>query len=255
MADPRLSSELFMSVPPVVDGKEQSFEELRIEDYLKAYTATGKPPPPCPQTPTWDDARSKLGLPPLFKPHPIYTQAGPEERAGEVASTSTLPEIQLLRPLRDAGQIYMNIVVQSEFSKFSPEELRHYAYSKGKNVPLNPIPPIPDPVPMTGPNIVTNVPLQTPPATPQVDPGEIYAVDGTDALVTISTSQEYSMHSLEELRVAYLRNARQLTSREIFALSSPTATTSSISPPHLTPTAFSFSSPAGLAVSQRSPFF
>ncbi|EGO00562.1 hypothetical protein SERLA73DRAFT_133491, partial [Serpula lacrymans var. lacrymans S7.3] len=65
--------EFFMSivVAPGVPGPEQSFEELRVQDYLKAYTTTGRPPVPCPQEPTTESSRTALGLPRLFQPIPV----------------------------------------------------------------------------------------------------------------------------------------------------------------------------------------
>lgn len=46
-------------------------QELRIDDYIKAYRSTGRPPQPFPQEPADELQRKSLNLPPLFKPHPI----------------------------------------------------------------------------------------------------------------------------------------------------------------------------------------
>ena len=46
-------------------------QETRIDDYIKAYQSTGRPPQPCPQEPVDELQRTSLNLPPLFKPHPI----------------------------------------------------------------------------------------------------------------------------------------------------------------------------------------
>lgn len=44
-------------------------QEVRIEDYLKSYSAIGRAPAPCPQQPTNAAQREALGLPPLFQPY------------------------------------------------------------------------------------------------------------------------------------------------------------------------------------------
>jgi hypothetical protein len=44
-------------------------QELRIADYIKAYTTTGRPPAPVPQEPADPTARASLELPLLFQPH------------------------------------------------------------------------------------------------------------------------------------------------------------------------------------------
>ncbi|KAG2740396.1 hypothetical protein P692DRAFT_201872454 [Suillus brevipes Sb2] len=63
--------EMFMSTVQKPPEPEQSFEEMRVKDYIKTYTATGRPPAPVPDLPDSPNARHALGLPSLFSPIPI----------------------------------------------------------------------------------------------------------------------------------------------------------------------------------------
>ncbi|GBE80825.1 hypothetical protein BKA93DRAFT_230678 [Sparassis latifolia] len=174
--------ELHMYVASVRGGKEESFEELRVEDYIHAYEKTGKPPAPCPQVPTDDAERATLGLPPLFKPRTVV----PPE----------FPETHVFRPTADPydkHNVFHSIVFQPDFCNWSFEELRCSAYADDKKYM---------PVPVVH----------------KVSPAVI--IDGeknSDFLDCISSMPAYQKHSFEELRLAYIRYGRQLTSAEIFS--------------------------------------
>ncbi|KAJ7454580.1 hypothetical protein B0H11DRAFT_2069095 [Mycena galericulata] len=70
---PAAGAELCMSLPAVLltGPSSQSFEEIRIADYLTAYRSTGRPPPPVPAFPAEPAVRAAQGLPPLFAPTPF----------------------------------------------------------------------------------------------------------------------------------------------------------------------------------------
>ncbi|KIK93001.1 hypothetical protein PAXRUDRAFT_829431 [Paxillus rubicundulus Ve08.2h10] len=119
---------LFMSVGvssnPIPD---QSFEEIRVHDYLQAYQATGRPPLPVPQSPDTPKARANLGLPPLFVPIEIHLAA---EHSGVTSSTSAapitnpseLPANQAFQSTKSAldGCLW-SIAAQTLYSHFSHE--------------------------------------------------------------------------------------------------------------------------------------
>ncbi|KAI0683990.1 hypothetical protein BC835DRAFT_1294395 [Cytidiella melzeri] len=136
--------EIFMNVPAGRGQTEQSFEELRIADYIKAYTTTGKPPQPCPPLPLHPTDRLRAGLPPLFQP---YVEVGGQPSTEDptvlslhiIASTSTgpspqdlnaLPDVQIFAPASDVSEsgqtVYVqSIVAQHTFSGFSFEVTPH----------------------------------------------------------------------------------------------------------------------------------
>lgn len=97
-------------------------QEQRIQDYVKAYQTSGRPPQPVPQTPTDAGERLTLGLPPLFEPYV-------EQPGGTIVQNLTdLPEAQLFTPVRIEGDppgsgivVFHNIVLQKEFCHFSTE--------------------------------------------------------------------------------------------------------------------------------------
>ncbi|KAG9312250.1 hypothetical protein JVU11DRAFT_7552 [Chiua virens] len=126
----------FMSVgastTPIPD---QSFEELRVQDYLKAYQSTAQHPQPCPQSPDTPVARQALGLPPLFVPAAIPV---PNDKLDRTTSTDppqlpTNHEFQSTKTL--TGEFFESISAQSLFSHFSHEELRNQAYLSGNKMP------------------------------------------------------------------------------------------------------------------------
>ncbi|KAF7790938.1 hypothetical protein EIP86_001897 [Pleurotus ostreatoroseus] len=147
--------EIFVNVPAERPQHEQSFEELRIADYIRAYSTTGHPPQPCPREPFDKAQRERLGLPPHMEPHVEVDSipAPPSECAAAAllvlnveASTPTgppptdiaaLPEVQTFKRTPDASEggreVYLqSIACQHTFQNFSPEELRVRAYSMGK---------------------------------------------------------------------------------------------------------------------------
>ncbi|PSR71535.1 hypothetical protein PHLCEN_2v12586 [Hermanssonia centrifuga] len=151
VTDPR-RREIFVNVPAVRGQTEQSFEEARIQDYVKAYTATGRPPQPCPEHPTDPAERVRLGLPPIFEP---YIEVGGTPVSQSQGSSTTnlhintsiagppptdinaLPEVQRFVPTSDASESGQQVQLQSiacqhVFSGFSFEELRCQAYKVGK---------------------------------------------------------------------------------------------------------------------------
>ena len=48
-------------------------QEIRVEDYIRSYQSTGRPPIPVPQEPADERERKALNLPPLFKPQTNIT--------------------------------------------------------------------------------------------------------------------------------------------------------------------------------------
>lgn len=104
-----------------------SSQEVRIEDYIRAYQATGRPPPPCPQEPSDETQRKLLNLPPLFKPHtPSSTSAldPPMDGAGAnlgILNPSELPRGQEFRVYSNAGEKYHCISTMPEFTNFCQE--------------------------------------------------------------------------------------------------------------------------------------
>lgn len=101
-------------------------QEQRVRDYIQAYIATGRPPPPCPQVPTDPKQRAALGLPPLFE---SYTEV--EGGVNGVATTSgtsaAAPDLaaQAFHPVKTqeygSDTIFHSIVAQPEYSRYSFE--------------------------------------------------------------------------------------------------------------------------------------
>ncbi|KAL0579409.1 hypothetical protein V5O48_002580 [Marasmius crinis-equi] len=163
------------------DGSGQkSFEEVRIDDYLKAYSTTGRPPQPCPQEPKLPAERAALGLPPLFEPTKI----------SKTSNVSDLPEWQTFSaPLSSAeGSIY-SITALNEYSAFSFEEIRYQAYRKGK---------------ITPPTTIQMSPFTPTPSGPTSTPtsssnGIQYGGDTKETFLSITSRPEYALHSFENL--------------------------------------------------------
>lgn len=227
--DPR-KREVYMGIPAVRGEKEESYEERRVADYLKAFQTTGRPPVPCPQQPVNPTERTALGLPPLFEPY-VEQPAGPT--LTPVASTSTavpsviapasssgsnitatitnlndVPQVQAFHPTpvrADTGETltYQSIVVRPEFSHFSFEELRHQAYRTGKKTA---------PEAITASTSLAAAPSNSITASfaqpqPSTSTGE--------SLQSITSTSAYAQHSFEELRIAYLKLGREANSEEI----------------------------------------
>ncbi|KAF7324528.1 hypothetical protein MKEN_00493500 [Mycena kentingensis (nom. inval.)] len=218
--------ELCMSLPIscVLGPQTQSFEEVRMQDYLKAYQTTGRPPPPVPQYPADATSRTAQGLPPLFVPAPFPDAGGATTTslfgattAASTPSTSSAPAItdpaklpiaQTFTPLVQMNQgereTYMTISVAAEYANWSPDELRYYAYLRGTRQP---------------PPGTTMMPFLQPPSVAASSSSSSAAgvptgVDG-EQLMSISARPEFAGHSFEELRVAYLRAGTELNSAQI----------------------------------------
>lgn len=173
----------------------KTFEEFRVEDYIKAYQTTGRPPQPCPQEPTDELQRKALNLPPLFKPKRIGLEDPSTERKPAIVDPNELPSGQEFRLYSNGGENYHAICCMPEYEKFSHEELRYYAYMKG--------------------NIKSPVPIVM---HPYVQPARDFvplpgAVE--DKLQSHCSELGYDRHSPEEFRVAFLLHGRELTSSEL----------------------------------------
>ncbi|KAG1867037.1 hypothetical protein C8R48DRAFT_703994 [Suillus tomentosus] len=210
--------EIFMSTVQKPPEPEQSFEEVRMKDYIKAYTATGRPPVPVPDLPTTPNARYALGLPPIFSPIPIEStpSISPASIVAEkaITNTSDLPTIQVFQATKTPieGQ-FQSITAQPTFSFFSYEELRLYAYLSGNIMPPTPLPSeIPSldnaPTQVIHP-FYANDSAATAFARPSIGP------DAPDAYMSITASLKFDKHSFEELRLAYRLAGKELTSFEI----------------------------------------
>jgi hypothetical protein len=111
---------------------------------LKAFNATGNPPPPCPRNPRDEGERRTLGLPPLFKPILVpldYLPRGSASRpsAGNTAAPRVeaiavlerLPLVQTFRPTEvpisegfsalHTADHFQSISAHLEFRRFSFE--------------------------------------------------------------------------------------------------------------------------------------
>ncbi|KAG1716471.1 hypothetical protein ID866_675 [Astraeus odoratus] len=99
---------------------ELSFEELRIQDYLKAYMSTRQPPAPCPQTPEDPAVRASLGLPPLFVPMPVRNTDGGSSN-GVARLPTDLPGVHSFEPSKITGESFQCISAQPLYSLFSHE--------------------------------------------------------------------------------------------------------------------------------------
>jgi len=216
--------DIYMNISAVRSENEESFEERRVVDYINAYRSTGKPPPPCPPEPVDSTQRSILGLPPLFEPYieSVPHPGGvPPTNSALLSAASTpiptlsaadLPVAHAFRPMTipEARDTYsQSIVFQPEFSAFSFEELRWHAYSKGHKFATVPPPPSIPAAPALHPPVpVVHLP---PPVAHTQSNGTVVS----DRLQSISSVPAYDRHSFEELRLAFMRSGRQLTSAEI----------------------------------------
>jgi len=220
--------EIFMSVSVALAlSKGQSFEELRVADYLKALVATGKPPLPCPPLPTSEHERMALGLLPLFKPHvevgpsALGTVSSPDSLDGSrsgggstrsILDPESLPAIHIFQVVKgEAGELYQSLASQPEFLNFSHEELRRNAYAKGSIYPAMPPPSDQPPASKISSSVV---PHTTTPVLPE----------NRQDLQSISAASPYAQHSVEELRVAFIQFGRPLTSAELLQFKTPIPT-------------------------------
>ena len=126
-------------------------QELRIDDYLKAYHSTGRPPQPCPQQPEDESQRTSLNLPPLFKPRPIRNSTltttpssllpfGTVNKTGNstdvqldlaarITNPAELPPGQEFRLLSANGEKYHCLSCMPEYTNFS-QEVRFFLCSE-----------------------------------------------------------------------------------------------------------------------------
>lgn len=197
---------------------EQSFEELRVKDYVKAYTATGRPPAPVPDLPNTPNARYALGLPPIFSPIPIESTPSVSstgivaEKA--ITNPSDLPTIQVFQATKTPieGQ-FQSITAQPTFSLFSYEELRLYAYLSGNIMPPTPLPS----EILSSDNAPTQVvhPFYANDSAATAFARASTGPDAPDAYMSITASLKFNKHSFEELRLACHLAGKELTSIEI----------------------------------------
>ncbi|TFK33526.1 hypothetical protein BDQ12DRAFT_690963 [Crucibulum laeve] len=197
---------LFMSIAIVHGPNSKSFEEVRIDDYIKAYTTTGQPPVPCPQLPEGDAERQALVLPPLFKPYTVASVSGeaPAATHHRIVDPSEIPPAQAFHMTIADGESYQSISCMSGLTGFSHEELRYYAYLKGHKMPPTPVPLYPFDS------------TATPVAAEAAPPG-----GKVDILENISAQDLYAKHCPEELRIAYMLAGRELNSEEIIQFKNP----------------------------------
>ncbi|RPD57841.1 hypothetical protein L226DRAFT_472512 [Lentinus tigrinus ALCF2SS1-7] len=199
---------VYMNVPAVRSEVDESFEERRVKDYIQAYIATGKPPAPCPQVPTDPRQRAALGLPPLFDP---YTEV--EGGVNGIATTSGTPaaalnfSAQAFSPVKTqeygSDTVFHSIVAQPEYSKHSFEELRVEAYRLGKKYADVPTVPVAPPAQAQRPGLLPSISLSG------------SSSSRPDSLQSINSMPPYDQHSFEELRLAFIKAGRPLTSPEI----------------------------------------
>ncbi|OCH89422.1 hypothetical protein OBBRIDRAFT_794287 [Obba rivulosa] len=216
MTDPRLRGyELMVSISAHKRDREESFEEIRVRDYLQAYMSTGKPPDPCPQVPAGARERAAIGLPLLFEPFVATVEAsspfppvGPVPTVQLNGHTPSQPsDMQVFAPRHfppeggAAAWIAQVITFQPQYMGFSLEELRLQAYQKGLKAPVQ------GPAPTTSPS---------PTITNNTDSSVTRAVSSEERFQSITASPPFAQHSFEELRLAYHRARRPMTSPEIF---------------------------------------
>lgn len=168
-----------MSISAQPAHRDQSFEELRIANYIKAYMTTGLPPAPVPQEPADPTARASLELPLLFQPHvDLEKTSGGGAPTDQAVSTSQVNGLSQSQDSEAAG--FEAITTDEPFRGYSFEELRCLAYT----------------------NNVAYL--------PQIHFG-VYATDGINVLQTITASPEHTDMSVEELRLAHLRQSHPAT--------------------------------------------
>ncbi|KAJ6516678.1 hypothetical protein C8R47DRAFT_1088024 [Mycena vitilis] len=237
---PAPSTETCMSLQTscVPGPQSQSFEEVRIADYLTAFRATGRAPQPSPPYPLDPAMRAAQQLPPLFVPAPFpgvaSTSAIPAAATAPTslfgapsttASTSTAAAItdpaqlplpqNLAQPVVVPGagatdrEVFVSIAAAGEFVNWSHEELRYYAYMRG----MRAAPPGTAPFSLT----LTNAPAAAAaPGAVQSFSAQSAPPDG-DQYQSIVCRPEFAGHSVEELRLSFLRTGAELTSAQILA--------------------------------------
>ncbi|KAJ7822219.1 hypothetical protein B0H14DRAFT_1325413 [Mycena olivaceomarginata] len=205
-----------------------------MTDYLNAYRATGRPPPPSPAYPTDPAARAAQGLPPLFAPAPFPGSAGPSTSTstpaifgpagpglglgglgnGGAASTSAVPPItdpaRLPLPQTFAApvavgtpvgvgtgterELFTSVAASPEYSHWSHEELRYHAYLRGMRAP-----PPGTPAFNAAAQPIASTSAASTSSVSAAAPGTLGAPtqDGGDTFMTITTRPEFAGHSVE----------------------------------------------------------
>ncbi|KAJ7017819.1 hypothetical protein C8F04DRAFT_1017074, partial [Mycena alexandri] len=241
---PPVPAELCMSLQiSVATGPQsRSFEEVRVSDYLSSYRSTGRRPDPFPQLPADARTRAMQGLPPLFVPAP-FPDAGPSTSAAPapagnsifgptgsglgvgaplaapITDPARLPPLQaFVGPVAVPGatqadrEAFVSIVAAPEYSHWSHEELRYHAYLRGARVP----PPTTQFFPF-GANPAPVAQQNQNPLGPSA--GGLPVPENGDTFMSITARPEFAGHSVEELRVSFLRTGAELTSAQIFTAS------------------------------------
>ncbi|KAG6382071.1 hypothetical protein JVT61DRAFT_709 [Boletus reticuloceps] len=215
-----------VSATPIPD---QSFEELRVRDYLRAYQTSGGPPQPCSQSPDTPNARATLSLAPLFVPTaipvPVDSINGSSSNAPPTLSTD-LPTNHEFRPNKSKinGESFESISAQIALHLFlsrgwfpsrsvGASELRHYAYLAGNKMP----PPVLPVTTMNGETVTSTIyPFYAPDSRATAYNTSTPPAGGTpDYLMTIVASPKFEKHSFEELRIAHLTAGKEVGSSEI----------------------------------------
>ncbi|KAJ7816464.1 hypothetical protein B0H13DRAFT_2460066 [Mycena leptocephala] len=207
-----------------------------------------RPPQPCPPYPTEPAARTAQGLPALFVPTPFPGTAGPSTSVlgtsasifGGVtggASTSTaaaitdparlpLPQTFSAPVSAPESERFVSIAAAGEYSHWSHEELRYHAYLRGMRAPPPGMPMFP----------LEALPAPTAaqiPSFPGLPVAPLPAQNDGDQFQTITCRPEFAGHSVEELRLSFLRTGAELTSAQIFAglTSAPSTSINPLAPP------------------------
>ncbi|KAG6913640.1 hypothetical protein DXG01_005375 [Tephrocybe rancida] len=228
-AQPQLPVDcLLMSLPAVYESPGQSFEEIRIADYLTSYRTSGHPPLPSTSLPPFKPvAESSLSgaAPGALGLGGLGVGGGTQER---ITDPTKLPMTQGWRETRVEGDELQCIGAMGAFAGFSHEELRVYAYiARHKDPPPGtPMSPF-----VMGPSLAAqaqgtlssssnsrsgNGGISQ--AQAQANAAAGLPPTNGDQMLTISAQAQWAGHSLEELRLAYLQSGRELTSSEIRAL-------------------------------------
>ncbi|KZP29646.1 hypothetical protein FIBSPDRAFT_1038692 [Athelia psychrophila] len=266
--DPR-RRDVFMHICAHPENQAKSPEEIRMEDYLKAYTSTGRAPQPVPQEPAGPQARAALGLPPLFEPfvEPAEGESSTAPLVGSIHPTTDptkLPRLHVFQPVQSEGDTYQSIAAVPEYSSFSHEELRCYAYAAGVIMPPTPLPLNATPIRLSqAANSRSSEAVVTPDSYPFFAQDnknnaffdEVISGPGSGNLYyqSISASRRYNKHSFEELRVSFLATGRELDSSEISPLSAAAATPGISPTPSAAPAFGLFGSPGTGGAFAHSP--
>ncbi|KIK58103.1 hypothetical protein GYMLUDRAFT_706839 [Collybiopsis luxurians FD-317 M1] len=204
MAAPREMLQFMCIAAAVTESgpSQKSFEEVRIDDYLRAYQSTGRPPLPCPQDPLDAQERAARGLPPLFQP--VLTSSMPP------ATEKDLPEWHQFTETKSPAVVgsttmdrLQSITAAEPYAGFSFEQLRYHAYLSGRIRPPADI-------------LVAEPTLSSIPTPTLQTNGILYGGNTNETLLSINSKPEFALHSFEELRLASMKaNGRDVTSQEI----------------------------------------